>query len=621
MSQLHKLFSLTLIVFALLQWLPQDAQVFAQDEISSKDQKTIQLFDKYVGQMSQQIEAKKGKPAISSAKKAMAQLKKLVKKPNPSVVEKIKPAYQTLKAGHAQMVAAGIKMPALADLPTMGGAAPKPAAEMEAVSFVKDVAFILNSKCGNCHVNQKRGNFSLVNFNDISTGGGIIQGDPATSRLVEVIETGEMPKGGGKVSKAELEVLKNWIAAGGKYDGDDRRQSIANLAPAMPMKTPDAAPVARPKGNETVSFALDVAPILVENCQRCHMVGNPRGNFSMVNFAGLLKGGDAGAPIKPGDAKDSHLVQRLRGDGVDVMPPNKKISDDLIEKVVTWINEGASFDGMAPNRPTVEVASVARVNSMSHEELIAERKLTAEKIWKLAMTDVDADLIESKNFLTQGNVTLEKLQEVSALAETIASKSKLSKKGSEQPFVRGNATIFVFPKRYDFGEFGRMVEQRDFPGSISSTWVRTPERAYVAILMTRNQSATDIEVELQRQLSALFVAARSPDVPRWFADGYGWLQAKSAFPRDETVKSLEDRAEAKASNMKQLDDFVNNRIDADSAALVGYLFVKELKKKSGSYNKLMDDLDQGVSFEKSFTKHFKMPVNMMLKRMAESAGK
>lgn len=621
MLQIHKLFSLALIVFALLQWLPQDAQVFAQDEISSKDQKTIETLQKYVDQMNQQIAGNKGKAAISTAKKAMNQLKKLVKKPSPPVIAKIKPAYEALKRGYDQMVAAGVKMPALAELPTAGQPAVKTEGEMAAVSFVKDVAPILNSKCGNCHVNQKRGNFSLVNFNEISTGGGVIQGDPATSRLIEVIESGEMPKGGGKVSKPELETLKNWIAAGAKYDGDDRGGSIANLAPAMPKNSPDAAPLKRPKGNETVSFASDIAPMLVENCQRCHMINGPRGNFSMANFSGLLRGGDAGAAIKPGDAAGSHLIQRLRGDGVNVMPPNKKLSDASIEKVVTWIEEGASFDGSAANRPTVEVASVARVNAMTHQELVAERKITSEKIWKLAMTDVEAEQIESDSFLTQGNVPLEKLQEVSAMAETIASASKLTKKVTDQPFVRGNATIFAFSKRYDFGEFGRMVEQRDFPRTISSTWVRTPERAYVAILMTRNQEVADIEVELQRQLSALFVAGRSNDVPRWFADGYGWLQAKEAFPRSEAVAALQDRAEEAARKMKQLDDFVSNRIDADQAALVGFLFVKELKKKSGAYNRLMADLDKGVSFEKSFAKHFKMPVNMMLKGMAESAAK
>ena len=70
------------------------------------------------------------------------------------------------------------------------------------------------------------------------------------------------------------------------------------------------------------------------------------------------------------------------------------------------------------------------------------------------MTDVVADQIGSENFLTQGNVSPEKLQEISTMAEAIASKSKLTKKASEQPFVRGNATVFVFAKRYDFGEFG-----------------------------------------------------------------------------------------------------------------------------------------------------------------------
>ena len=140
-------------------------------------------------------------------------------------------------------------------------------------------------------------------------------------------------------------------------------------------------------------------------------------------------------------------------------------------------------------------------------------------------------------------------------------------------------------------------------------------------MLTRNQTAADVEVELHRQLSALFVAGRALDVPRWFADGYGWAETKKAFPRDETVSTLQDRAEEAAQKMDKLDDFVNNRIDADKAALVGYLFVKELKKNSSAFNKLIKDLDRGQSFEKSFAKHFKMPVNTMLKAMAARTGR
>jgi len=134
-----------------------------------------------------------------------------------------------------------------------------------------------------------------------------------------VIESGEMPKGGGKVSKAELAVLKKWISVGAKYDGDNRAQSIAGLTALKMMPREKAVPVKRPKGNETVSFALDIAPILIDNCQQCHMTNRPRGNFNMADFNGLLRGGDAGAVIKPGDANSSHIIQRLRGDGVEVM--------------------------------------------------------------------------------------------------------------------------------------------------------------------------------------------------------------------------------------------------------------------------------------------------------------
>ena len=143
MLQLQKLFSLVLILFAFF-WLPQNAQVFAQDEISSKDQKTIKSLEKYVAQMSEQIQANKGSAAISSAKKAITQLKKLVKKNNSAVIAEIRPTYQTLKTGYQQMVDAGVKMPDLAELPKMPAASSAPDASATKVSFVKDVAPILN---------------------------------------------------------------------------------------------------------------------------------------------------------------------------------------------------------------------------------------------------------------------------------------------------------------------------------------------------------------------------------------------------------------------------------------------------------------------------------------------
>jgi mono/diheme cytochrome c family protein len=601
----------SLLFFVSLAWPSSIAQ--AQNEISSRDLKAIESFQRFTKVATEQIEAKKLRPALSAVKSGLSQLKRLTKKPNPTAIEKISATYGEFKTAYEQLVAAGAKLPKLIELPGV--------AATSSVSFTKDVAPILVAKCGNCHVNRQQGNFSLATFNAINVGGGVIGGQPANSRLVEVIESGEMPQGGATVSKQELDVLKNWIAGGAKFDGDNARQSLTDFAPARTRANTDSM-VKAPTGKETVSFAEDVAPILVQNCQRCHMVTNPRGGFSMANFRALLRGGDGGAAINPGDPEASQFIKRLRGDGVNVMPPGRKLSEDKIQTIVTWIKEDATFDGDGVNTATPIVAANARANAMPHEEFVKFREAQTEKTWKLAMGDLESKTISTDNFFVAGDADEAKLNQVAAAAEKIA--KRVSEKGgleSTGPFIRGNATIYVFQKRYDFGEFGRMVEKREYPRTVSSGWRRSPEDAYLTVLMTRNKQLADIELDLGRQIAALHIATQASDVPRWFADGFGWLAAKRDYAKAEGVKRLDDRATAAARQMQRLDDFANNRIDADQAALVGYLFVKQLQKAGPAYRGLLADLGKGKKFEASFADRFGMPVGQMLKRISDATKK
>ena len=122
--------------------------------------------------------------------------------------------------------------------------------------------------------------------------------------------------------------------------------------------------------------------------------------------------------------------------------------------------------------------------------------------------------------------------------------------------------------------------------------------------MTRNQAAADVEASLAQQLAALYIVSLSDDVPRWFADGVGFYTAKKLYKKNEEMKSLDDRAEEALAAMVNLDDFVNNRMPAHQAALVSYLFVKQMKSKSGSFNKLVSEVKAGKPFESSFKKAF-----------------
>jgi hypothetical protein len=97
-------------------------------------------------------------------------------------------------------------------------------------------------------------------------------------------------------------------------------------------------------------FEKKVRPILVERCHECHSAGAKKlkGGLYLDSRAGLLKGGDTGPAIVPGDAQKSLLVKALRWTDPDLsMPPKKKLSGEEIATFEEWIQKGAPWPGEA----------------------------------------------------------------------------------------------------------------------------------------------------------------------------------------------------------------------------------------------------------------------------------
>lgn len=100
----------------------------------------------------------------------------------------------------------------------------------DSISFVNDVAPIINARCGRCHVQAARGRYDIKSYDALMNSDSVEPNQPGDSQFIEVIEDGSMPKGGGKVSDAELEILRQWIEEGAQFDGsDDETQSIASM--------------------------------------------------------------------------------------------------------------------------------------------------------------------------------------------------------------------------------------------------------------------------------------------------------------------------------------------------------------------------------------------------------
>jgi hypothetical protein len=283
------------------------------------------------------------------------------------------------------------------------------------------------------------------------------------------------------------------------------------------------------------------------------------------------------------------------------MPPSGKLDDKLIETIAKWIDEGAAFDGGDSRMVTSLVAARSKAASQTHEELLADRGDLATRTWKLVMDSVQSKVLPSDNFLVTGSTNESRLTDISQLCEKMAPKiASALRANSKDPLVKGNASVFVFDKRYDFSEFGKMIEKRDFPKDVAGHWGYNITDAYATVLMTRNQSAEDVQVALAHQIASLHVANLALDMPRWFADGLGLWTAKKLYSKEDEMKSLDMRAEAAMAEMVKPDDFIQNRMPSDRAALVGYLFVKKLKSDSGSFARLMKAIGKSNSFDRSF---------------------
>ncbi len=98
---------------------------------------------------------------------------------------------------------------------------------------------------------------------------------------------------------------------------------------------------------KTDFFEKHIRPVLVESCYECHSARSEklRGGLMLDTKDGLLKGGDSGAALVPGNPDKSLILQTMRHETKDSdlhMPPKKdKLSDAILSDFENWIRMGA----------------------------------------------------------------------------------------------------------------------------------------------------------------------------------------------------------------------------------------------------------------------------------------
>jgi hypothetical protein len=120
-----------------------------------------------------------------------------------------------------------------------------------------------------------------------------------------------------------------------------------------------AGETANARADDIAFFEAKIRPVLVEKCYSCHSSGADelQAGLHLDSRAGVLKGGDSGPVILPGNPSDSLLIQAIRYEGYE-MPPDGKLPPAVIADFERWVKLGAPDprDGSAaPERSTIDL--------------------------------------------------------------------------------------------------------------------------------------------------------------------------------------------------------------------------------------------------------------------------
>jgi mono/diheme cytochrome c family protein len=205
-----------------------------------------------------------------------------------------------------------------------------------------DLEPILQSRCVMCHAGTAPSAGLKLDSAEALLAGStrgpvVVPGDPDTSELVRRLRGASLPRmpltGPPYLGDEEIDLFVRWIAAGAEPD-----------AGGEPDARPGAA-AAEAGSPDPVTF-VQVAPILVEHCVRCHTASGAMGpapeGYRLDSYADALRSDDR-ARVVAFMPHASELVRRIRGHARPRMPFDGPpwLDDAQIDLVVAWVADGA----------------------------------------------------------------------------------------------------------------------------------------------------------------------------------------------------------------------------------------------------------------------------------------
>ena len=131
------------------------------------------------------------------------------------------------------------------------------------------------------------------------------------------------------------------------------------------------AAVAKPTKDQIAFFETKIRPVLVDKCYACHGPTAKMGGLRVNSVAALLKGGQSGPAIVPGEPNQSLLVVALRQTTLLKMPQGGKLKPNEVADIEAWVQMGAPW----PETPGAKEVEPEKWWSLQPVKKVAQPKV------------------------------------------------------------------------------------------------------------------------------------------------------------------------------------------------------------------------------------------------------
>ena len=92
-----------------------------------------------------------------------------------------------------------------------------------------------------------------------------------------------------------------------------------------------------------IDFEKQIAPILVQNCLKCHNGKKARAGLNLSTREAALKGSDAGEVLVPGRPEESLLIRRATDGSMPPETDGRRLTADEVVVLSAWVKTGAMW--------------------------------------------------------------------------------------------------------------------------------------------------------------------------------------------------------------------------------------------------------------------------------------